>query len=285
MKRTLIVILFLISKLSFSQTNKIHYFQSDKGDNWYYNDLKAVINDKVFTLITEDDREIEEPEIKKVYDFNGNGYDDVLVWDQVRSSYILGQITIFSFDGIKFRESAHIGWSEYYNEPYLENGEMIFIIDEPNDPHTFNGADNCKFKFEGYDFKRITPIDKRLKAIKELWSYDFLAKLASLLNDNGVIVTYSAAFPIRGALLKCGLTIGETPSFGRKKGGTIASFAIDKISSPLTSKEINILTKSTAGVPYRDKNLNRSRDIICEYSNKLVKKLQSMGIPKWWKKG
>jgi len=117
----------------------------------------------------------------------------------------------------------------------------------------------------------------------ELWSFDFLAKLATLLNDNGVIVTYSAAFPIRGALLKCGLKIGETPSFGRKKGGTIAAFSIDKIVSPLITKEINILTKSTAGVPYRDKNLNKTRDQICEYRNKIIKKLQSIGIPKWWK--
>ena len=177
-------------------------------------------------------------------------------------------------------------WSSEYASIELYVGdarETINKIDPTSGFYSQMPVAKSLIQTKKFDMIFLDPFSH--EANPELWSFDFLAKLAALLNDNGVIVTYSAAFPVRGALLKCGLTIGETPSFGRKKGGTIASFASDKILSPLTQKEMNILTKSTAGVPYRDKNLNKSRDQICEYRNKVIKKLQSMGIPKWWKKG
>ena len=121
------------------------------------------------------------------------------------------------------------------------------------------------------------------EANPELWTYDFIHKLAGLLAPDGVIATYSAAFPVRGAMLRAGLTLGETPSFGRKKGGTIASFANNKIISPLPSKDLNIILKSTAGTPYRDPDFSGTREKISDVRKKLVKRLQSKGIPKWYK--
>ena len=117
----------------------------------------------------------------------------------------------------------------------------------------------------------------------ELWTYDFIRKISAKLAANGVIATYSNAFPVRGAMVRCGLYIGETPAFGRKKGGTIASFSRIKIAQPLSEKEMNIIMKSTAGVPYRDLSLQSSRDEICEFRRKIVKKLHRLNIPKWYK--
>lgn len=118
---------------------------------------------------------------------------------------------------------------------------------------------------------------------QELWTYDFILKISGLLKEKGVIVTYSAAFPVKGALLRCGLKVGETPSFGRKRGGTIASFAKEKITQPLSDKETNIILKSSVGVPYRDPSLSKSRKEISAFRRKTVKRLQKKGVPKWYK--
>ena len=117
----------------------------------------------------------------------------------------------------------------------------------------------------------------------ELWTYDFIRAIAKTLTKDGVIATYSNAFPIRGAMLRCGLHLGETPAFGRKKGGTIASFDSAKIETPLPEKEMNIILKSTAGVPFRDPSLQESREKICELRRKTVKRLHQYNIPKWYK--
>ena len=117
----------------------------------------------------------------------------------------------------------------------------------------------------------------------ELWSYDFLKLISAKLADDGVVATYSNAFPVRGAMLRCGLFVGETPAFGRKKGGTIASFRKEKINTPLREKELNILLKSTAGIPYRDPNLKNKRDGIIRKRKELMKRLQQKGVPKWFK--
>ena len=117
----------------------------------------------------------------------------------------------------------------------------------------------------------------------ELWTYDFIREISAKLAEDGVIATYSNAFPVRGAMVRCGLYIGETPAFGRKKGGTIASFDRNRIIHPLSEKEMNIIMKSTAGVPYRDISLQNSRDEICERRRKTVKKLHHLNIPKWYK--
>jgi uncharacterized protein len=119
----------------------------------------------------------------------------------------------------------------------------------------------------------------------ELWSFDFIRQLTSRLEPNGVIATYSSAYPVRGAMLKAGLTVGESPAFGRRRGGTVAAFSINAFAgSPLPKKEVDVVMKSTAGVPYFDHGLKLSAKAIFNYRNKLVSKLRQRGIPKWYKK-
>lgn len=117
----------------------------------------------------------------------------------------------------------------------------------------------------------------------ELWSYDFVKKLAEKLKSDGVICSYSANFAYRGALMRSGLIIGETPAVGRKKGGTISSFAESAIEKLLCEKDFNIIRYSSAGLPYRDINLSSSRDLILKRRKRVFDFLRAHGIPKWWK--
>jgi radical SAM protein (TIGR01212 family) len=117
----------------------------------------------------------------------------------------------------------------------------------------------------------------------ELWTYDFIRELCRLLTDNGIIVTYSSAYPVRGAMLRNGLNIGESDAFGRKRGGTVAGKNPAKITRYLNDKELNIISKSTAGAPYRDYGLNNKTKKIISRRSALITRLRSMGIPKWIK--
>lgn len=116
----------------------------------------------------------------------------------------------------------------------------------------------------------------------ELWTFDFIRELASLLANNGIIATYSSALPVRGAFLRAGLFIGKSEPFGRKRCGTTAS-KNQSVINQLPKKEIDIIMKSTAGLAYRDLGLNRNRTRICEFRKKTVERLRKRNIPKWFK--
>ena len=115
----------------------------------------------------------------------------------------------------------------------------------------------------------------------ELWTYDFIRMIAAKLAPSGVVATYSSAFPVRGALVRAGLTVGETPAVGRKRGGTIASFDDGAVSDPLDSKTMRIISETTTGVPFRDPPLSWNAKRIRGYRAELVKRLAAKGIPKW----
>ena len=98
----------------------------------------------------------------------------------------------------------------------------------------------------------------------ELYSKEFLAKIAGLLKEDGVILTYTSAAPVRHALLDAGLEVGEGPALGRS-GGTIASPSLIKIPKPLSMADERMIALSDAGIPYRDPDLNLS-------ANEIIKK-------------
>ncbi len=117
----------------------------------------------------------------------------------------------------------------------------------------------------------------------ELWTLDFIRELRRLLNQAGVIVTYSSAYPVRGAMLKCGLAVGETDAFGRRRGGTAAGADPSVIEKLVDEKDMNIILKSTAGTPYRDPGLDNTAPWILEHHKRVIARLRSRGIPKWFK--
>lgn len=85
----------------------------------------------------------------------------------------------------------------------------------------------------------------------ELWTVNFFKKLHPLLTDNGALLTYCAAIPVRAGLLEAGFYVGETDPFGRERGGTIASIDPAAIERPLPERDQFLITTSK-GVPYRD---------------------------------
>jgi tRNA U34 5-methylaminomethyl-2-thiouridine-forming methyltransferase MnmC len=97
----------------------------------------------------------------------------------------------------------------------------------------------------------------------ELYSQEFLAKLGNILKEEGVILTYTSAAPVRYALIDAGLEIGEGPALGRS-GGTIASFTLNRIPKSLNQSDERMIALSDAGVPFRDPELNSSTDEIIE---------------------
>ncbi|BAW31340.1 MAG TPA: MnmC family methyltransferase [Methanothermobacter sp.] len=96
----------------------------------------------------------------------------------------------------------------------------------------------------------------------ELYSSEFMLELARVIKDNGILTTYTSAAPVRSAMIEAGFHIVEGPKFGRKKGGTIASLKAIKGSLPWDDERIIAL--SDAGIPYRDPNLEDSREKIIE---------------------
>ncbi|MDT8391251.1 MAG: TIGR01212 family radical SAM protein [Lentisphaeria bacterium] len=104
----------------------------------------------------------------------------------------------------------------------------------------------------------------------ELWTLDFFIRLKSVLAPAGVLLTYSAALPVRGALLRAGFAIGETPPIGRRRGGTIAAASAEWIARPLQPDELTAIRTTTRGLPYRDPSQTRTnRQILRDRENRV----------------
>lgn len=116
----------------------------------------------------------------------------------------------------------------------------------------------------------------------ELWTLDFFRELRRHLAPDGVIATYSSAYPVRGALLKLGFYVGESVPFGRKRGGTLACLS-RPYGTELPAKEQGIIRQSTAGVPYRDPGLKGERQKIAAHREAVVALLRARGVPKWFR--
>jgi tRNA U34 5-methylaminomethyl-2-thiouridine-forming methyltransferase MnmC len=103
------------------------------------------------------------------------------------------------------------------------------------------------------------------RRMPELWTHDLFMQYAQLIGDGGVILTYSSAAAVRGALRECGLTIMRTACVGGKAGGTAAAhtraLADNPFLLPLTDSEEERLNSRSA-TPYRDPVLSGMREEI-----------------------
>lgn len=105
----------------------------------------------------------------------------------------------------------------------------------------------------------------------ELWTLDFFKQLARVIRPDGVLLTYCAALPVRGGLLRAGFYLGETDPIGRKRPGTLASLDPSIPSTPLNLEEQDLLLNTDRGRPYRDPNLCRSnKEILRTRQNELL---------------
>ncbi|WP_066380393.1 MULTISPECIES: tRNA (5-methylaminomethyl-2-thiouridine)(34)-methyltransferase MnmD [unclassified Anabaena] len=103
----------------------------------------------------------------------------------------------------------------------------------------------------------------------QLWTVEFLQKVALCLHRDGLLATYSCAAAVRTALLTAGLQIGSTPPVGRRTPGTVAAYpkhpeseAHPALPSLSLAEQEHLLTR--AAIPYRDPQLNDSADVILQ---------------------
>lgn len=87
----------------------------------------------------------------------------------------------------------------------------------------------------------------------ELWTVDFLERVARCLGPQGKLATYSCAAAVRAALLEVGLHLGPIAAAGRRWPGTLAQWSPYGL-APLSQQEQEHL-QTRAAVPYRDPTL------------------------------
>ena len=112
-----------------------------------------------------------------------------------------------------------------------------------------------------YDAVFLDPFSPAL--CPELYSVDFFVKLKDFLTPTALVLTYTAASPVRGAFIDAGFYIGEGPRFNRS-GGTIASKSPDLIDTPLDFGDMKLVALSDVGIPYIDPNLDDDYETIIE---------------------
>ena len=118
----------------------------------------------------------------------------------------------------------------------------------------------------------------------ELWTQEFIAALKARMKPDGMLATYSTAYPVCGALLQNGFLLYNSEPFGRKRGSLLAALQPQSNLPSLSEKDRLIITKSTAGTPYSDPELNSTREQILHRHLETVTMLRKQGIPKWFRK-
>ncbi len=90
-------------------------------------------------------------------------------------------------------------------------------------------------------------------ACPQLWTVEFIDRVARCCRKDGIIATYSCASAVRNALVAAGLSVGSITPVGRKSPSTVASFNAAQL-TPLSPQELEHL-QTRAAVPYRDLTL------------------------------
>ena len=159
--------------------NRIIKYYMTENESRVDRELKAVFNNKTYTLISRKDNLC--VGIEKIADFNKNGYDDVLVviLNGCGGNCCGDSYQIFSFNGQVFKKTAIIGYD--YNGITISNSSngYNFIVQttrlgmrDKSDEMCPNKIEN--FRLVGYEFKLMNVVkEKKIPAIVELKSSDF----------------------------------------------------------------------------------------------------------------
>ncbi len=124
----------------------------------------------------------------------------------------------------------------------------------------------------------------------QLWTVEFIAKVAHCLKPKGKLATYSCAAAVRTALSLAGLNFSSTRGMGGKSPGTVASFGEHQelylkenlIFMPLSPQEKEHL-HTRAAIPYRDIYLRDSAEVIRKNRRK-EQEVSSLESTSQWKK-
>ncbi|ADG12907.1 protein of unknown function DUF752 [Methanocaldococcus infernus ME] len=112
-----------------------------------------------------------------------------------------------------------------------------------------------------------------------LYTYNFLKKLYSHLNKEGVLVSYSSSIPFRRALVESNYIIVERKSPERKRGITLA-YKEKSTEERINEVDERLIALSINSIPYIDKNLSWSREKIKEYREKIKREIKNELIKK-----
>lgn len=182
-----LTLLALILSLTCIAQQPIQYLLSEK-EFLFNQELKAVVHDKTFTLISKDNNQC--IDIIKTGDFNKNGYQDALI------TVVFGcggnccgnGYQIFSFDGNKFRKTKIVGYDWNGIEISESEEDFSFIVETINEG--YGNTEMCNnrtetYRFNGYQLDLIDTIEEhQLKAINELKSSDFEGRENQTLSLN-----------------------------------------------------------------------------------------------------
>ena len=128
----------------------------------------------------------------------------------------------------------------------------------------------------------------------QLWTIEFLSKVTQKLNPQGYLITYSSSAAVRKTIRNLGLDIFTIKrNINSRKlwsQGTIAiaKFDKNKLNSNLNFEKLSVMEEehllTKASIPYRDKDLNSSKDDII--SKRLNEQLSSnlLSTKKWREK-
>lgn len=114
-----------------------------------------------------------------------------------------------------------------------------------------------------------------------LWSEDFIFKLVSHLDFNGLYLTYNHSKPVLNALRKTGIQIGKIEKQG-KINSVVASFDKELILHPFNQEELNSLNTRSA-ITYKDPNFNLTSDEIIKNRELEVKNSKLMTLSHYLK--
>ncbi len=116
-----------------------------------------------------------------------------------------------------------------------------------------------------------------------LWSYEFFKELNNKLVDDGMLLTYSSSAAVRAAMVEAGFYIGNLYNEREDKfTGTIAVKDISLIEYPLSDFDLGLL-KTSAGIFYRDEDLNGLNEAISEARKLEVKESNRLSTSQYKK--
>jgi len=128
----------------------------------------------------------------------------------------------------------------------------------------------------------------------QVWTIEFLSKVTEKLNSQGYLITYSSSAAVRKTLRNLGLEIFTIkPRFNNGtfwSQGTVAisKFDENKLKSNSNFEKLSLMEEehllTKASIPYRDKDLNSSKDDIIK--NRVDEQLLSnlLSANKWREK-
>ncbi len=116
---------------------------------------------------------------------------------------------------------------------------------------TIDIVQQAKFQADAVFLDPFSPL-----SCPQLWTVEFIDRVANCCARDGRIATYSCAAAVRTAMIAARLQIADSIPVGRKAPGTIASFSSEGLPA-LSQQELEHL-QTRAAIPYRDPSLSDS---------------------------